>query len=176
MRNVVASALLLVLLASSALAQGTTPARPQRLVTDNAKVLAGAEVAELERSLARLSKHGLAQAIVYIDKKIPQGEDFEAYTLRAANAWGVGSAEKNDGVVLFVFMDDRRMRIEVGKGLEDVLTNEVAQNIVDNELRPAFREEHYAFGLARAIDSIARTLDMGRSLKAQEARKKKQQP
>ena len=123
------------------------------------------EVAELERSLARISKYGLAQAIVYIDKKVPAGADFEAYTLRMANAWGVGSAEKNDGIVLFVFTEDRLVRIEVGKGLEGVLTNDLAKSIIDNELRPAFRDERYAFGLSRAIDSIARTLDAARSAK-----------
>ncbi len=163
----------LVLFASSALAQ-EVPARPTKLVTDNAKLLSNSEVEEIARGLAKVSRYGLAQAIVYIDRKIPAGEDFEAYTLRAANAWGVGSAERNDGVVLFVYTEDRRMRIEVGKGLEDVLTNEVAQSIIDNELRPAFTDERYAFGIARAIDSITRTLDAGRNAKAQEARKKRQ--
>jgi uncharacterized protein len=162
MRNPVASLLLLVLLASSALAEDV-PAKPTRLVTDNAGVLTSHDVTELEQHLARISKHGLAQAIVYIDRTVPPSEDLEAYTLRLANTWGVGSAERNDWVVLFVFVDDRRMRIEVGKGLEEVLTDEAAKGIIDNELRPAFRDGRFAFGLVRALDSIARTLDGGRS-------------
>jgi uncharacterized protein len=171
MRNVLTSTIVAVLLALGAVAQ-EVPERPARLLTDKAGVLSSVEVETLEKSLVRISRYGLAQAVVYIDRKIPAGAEFEAYTLKTANAWGVGSAEKNDGVVLFVFLDDRKMRIEVGKGLEDVLTNEVAQSIIDNELRPAFREERYGFGLVRALDTIARTLDAGRSLKAQEARKK----
>src|SRR5262245_60943596 len=87
--NVLAFAMFLVLFASSALAQ-ESPARPTKLVTDNAKILTSSEVEEIARSLAKISRYGLAQAIVYIDKKLPAGEDFEAYTLRAANTWGVG--------------------------------------------------------------------------------------
>ncbi len=162
MRNPVASLFLLLLLASPALSQ-EVPARPTRLVTDKAGVLSPGEVTQLEQHASRIGKYGLAQAIVYIDHAVPPSESLEAYTLRLANAWGVGSAERNDGVVLFVFLDDRRMRIEVGKGLEDVLTDEAAKGIIDNELRPAFRDGRFAFGLMRALDSITRTLDGARN-------------
>ena len=158
MRNPVAVAVLL-LLACSAAAE-TLPKAPDRHVTDRAGVLNQAETDELERMLTRLETDGLAQTIVYLDRAVPSSEpSLEAYTLRLANAWGVGSRKRNDGVVIFVFMNDRRMRIEVGLGLEKVLTDDVARKIIDGDLKPAFREGRFGEGLKRAIESIRRTLE-----------------
>ena len=154
-------ALLFLLVTSFAAAED--PPTPTRLLTDNVGILKPSEVKTLEQLLSDIEKHELATAIVYIDRAVPPSETLEAYTLRLANAWKVGDAERADGVVVFIFTDDRRMRIEVGLGLEDVLTNDEAKNIIDNKLKPAFRDGRYARGLVNALQSIAQVLDVGRA-------------
>lgn len=154
-------ALLLVLFAPFAAAED--PPAPTRRLTDKVGILKDSEVKTLEQLLSEIESHELATAIVYIDRAVPPSETLEAYTLRLANAWKVGDAERDDGVVIFIFTDDRRMRIEVGLGLEEVLTNDEAKNIIDNKLKPAFRDGRYARGLVNALQSMAQVLDLGRS-------------
>ena len=161
MQRIAPFALLLVLLAPFALADD--PPAPTRRLTDNAGILTPAEIKTLEQLLSDIESHELATAIVYIDRAVPASETLEAYTLRLASAWKVGDAERNDGVVIFIFTNDRRMRIEVGLGLEEVLTDDEAKNIIDNKLKPAFREGRYARGLVSALQSIAQVLDLGRA-------------
>ena len=160
MRRLLPFALLLALVSSAA---ADDPPRPKHYVTDQVGILQPTEIAGLEKTLVDMEKNGLAQMIIYIDRSVPKSETLEAYTLRLADAWGVGNRERNDGVALFVFTDDRRMRIEVGLGLEGTLTNEAAMKILDNDLRPAFREGRFAQGLAQALDSIAKILDAKRA-------------
>lgn len=81
----------------------------------------------------------------------------EDLTLRSVNAWGIGRKGLDDGVALFVFMKDRKLRIEVGLGLESNITNEAAKAIIDERIAPAFRQKQYAKGLHDAIDHV-RTL------------------
>jgi len=159
MRRLLPFALLLALV-SSAVADDL-PQRPAHYVTDQVGILQPSEIAGLEKTLVDIEKNGLAQMIIYIDHSVPKSETLEEYTLRLTNAWGVGNRELNDGVALFVFTDERRMRIEVGLGLEKTLTNEAAKKILDNDLTPAFREGQFAQGLAQALDSIAKMLDVG---------------
>ncbi|HEV7240280.1 MAG TPA: TPM domain-containing protein [Thermoanaerobaculia bacterium] len=161
MQRLAPFAFLLVLFASSAGAED--PPAPTRLLTDNVGILKSSEVKELERMLSAIEKYELAKAIVYIDRAVPPSETLEAYTLRLASAWKVGDANRDDGIVIFVFVDDRRMRIEVGLGLEEVLTNDEARNIIDNKLKPAFRDGRFAQGLASALQSMAQVLDVGRA-------------
>ena len=161
MQRIAPFALLLVLLAPFALADD--PPAPTRRLTDNAGILTPAEIKTLEQLLADIEGHELATAIVYIDRAVPASETLEAYTLRLASAWKVGDAERDDGVVIFIFTNDRRMRIEVGLGLEEALTNDEAKNIIDNKLKPAFRDGRYARGLVNAIQSMAQVLDLART-------------
>ena len=64
----------------------------------------------------------------------------------------------NDGLVIFVFVADRKMRIELGRGLEDAISNANAKSIIDEQLRPAFRQAKYAEGLTQAIREIRELL------------------
>ena len=160
MQRIAPLVLLLVLFAPLAAAED--PPAPTRPLTDNVGILKPSEVNVLEKLLSDIEKHELATAIVYIDHAVPASETLEAYTLRLASAWKVGDAERDDGVVIFIFTDDRRMRIEVGLGLGEILTNEEAKNIIDNKLKPAFRDGRYARGLVNALQSMAQVLDVGR--------------
>ena len=161
MRNLAPALILLTALAFPAAAED--PKAPEQRVTDNAGILKELEVKQLESQLRKLSGYELAEAYVYIAESVPATEELETYTLRLMNAWELGDEELKDGLVIFVFVKDRKMRIEVGLGLEEALPNEAAKHIIDIDLKPAFRDSRYAYGLLRAIDSIARALDLARS-------------
>lgn len=128
--------------------------KPTELVTDRAGVLSPAEIETLTKDLEELEQSGLAQAIIYIDSSLPAGAVLEELTLQSANAWGVRRKGADDGVAIFIFVKDRRMRIEVGRGLEKAISNNDAKSIIDEQLRPAFRQGRFADGLTQAIGSI----------------------
>ena len=91
---------------------------------------------------------------------LPSGEPIvtertlEDFTIRAAQAWGAGRKDWDNGAVLFVFVADRKMRIETGYGLEGALPDQLAARILDNEVRPRFRSGDWAGGLEAGIDAI----------------------
>ena len=78
--------------------------------------------------------------------------------MATANRWGVGQKGKNNGVVFFVFMNDKKMRLEVGLGLEKVLTNAKAQAILDDVVTPRFRKGDFAGGIEDGVDAVIATL------------------
>ena len=113
--------LLLVVVIALAACQTTTPPaskpilpQPTRLVTDTAGILSAEDIAALEADLQDVEKRGLAQMLIYITPSVPPGEVMEDLTLRSVNAWGLGRAGYDDGVAIFVFVDDRKVRIELG--------------------------------------------------------------
>jgi TonB family protein len=128
--------------------------KPTGLVTDTAAVLLPGEAAQLEARLQRLRESRLAEAIVYIASSLPEDAVLEDLTLRAVNAWGIGDAATNNGVAIFVFVQDRKVRIEVGLGLEARISDAAAAAIIKEQIAPSFRETKYAKGLNAAIDRI----------------------
>jgi hypothetical protein len=83
--------------------------------------------------------------------------DIADYTQRVAQAWGVGHKERRNGVVLFVFIQDRKMFIQVGYGLEGALPNATAFDITEYHIKPLFRNGDYEGGLGTGIDLICKT-------------------
>ena len=128
--------------------------RPTRQVFDTAGVLAPESIEKLEARLDRLRKSGLAEAIIYLAPALPDGAVMEELTLKAVNDWGIGDAATDNGVALFAFMRDRKLRIEVGLGLESRISDAAAQAILDERVTPAFRAGKHAEGLSSAIDAI----------------------
>lgn len=128
--------------------------KPTRLVFDTAHVLDAKDRARLEARLERLRDSGLAEAIIYLAPSIPEQTVVEELTLRSANAWRVGDATTNNGLVLFAFIRDRTLRIEVGRGLEARISNAAAKTIIDEHIAPAFRKGKYAEGLDAAMDQL----------------------
>jgi uncharacterized protein len=82
-------------------------------------------------------------------------EDIAAYAIRVVDAWRLGREQIDDGALLLVATDDRRMRIEVGYGLEGAIPDARARQIIDSVLAPRFREGDYATGIDDAVDAIA---------------------
>ena len=84
--------------------------------------------------------------------------DIADYTQRVAQAWGVGQKERRNGVVLFVFIEDRKMFIQVGYGLEGALPDATAFDITERHMKPLFRAGNYEAGLATGIDLICKAI------------------
>ena len=135
------------------------PEKPARYVTDRASVLPAGAAEELNEKLARFERETSNQILVWIDRRLPEGFTLEDFTVRAAQKWGAGQKKTDNGAILFVFTEDRKLRIEVGYGLEGAIPDITAKRIIDGEIVPRFRERDYAGGVeagAAALMAAAR--------------------
>ena len=154
-----------------ALAQGL-PALTGRVV-DAAGMIDAAAEAALAEKLAAFERKSSDQIVV---ATVPDlgGEAIEPYANRLFRHWGLGQGGENNGILLLVARDDRRMRIEVGYGLEGTLTDLHAKLIIDNTMVPAFRAGNFSQGIEGAVDDIILVLEgEGAEL---EARARRNQP
>src|SRR5947208_12755487 len=94
------------------------PAKPDRYVNDHAHVLPAGRAEAIDAKLKSFEQSTSNQIIVYIDRKVPNGTTLEEMSSQAVREWGVGQKDKKNGAILFLFTEDRKMRIEVGYGLE----------------------------------------------------------
>jgi uncharacterized protein len=166
-----ALALLLFVLALPAFAQ-SLPALTGRVV-DNAGIIDAATEASLTSRLEAFEKKSSDQIVVATIQSLG-GEAIEPYANRLFRAWKLGQAGENNGVLLLVAVDDRKMRIEVGYGLEGTLTDLHSKLIIENTMVPAFRAGDFSGGISKAVDDIVMVLEgNGAEL---EARAERNQP
>jgi uncharacterized protein len=130
------------------------PPKPDRYVTDRAGVLPANRAEALNQKLEQFERDTSNQILVWIDRKIPENFTLEDFTVRAAQKWKAGQAKTDNGAVLFVFIDDRKLRIEVGYGLEGVLPDITANRIIQNEIVPRFRSGDYPGGIEAGVDAM----------------------
>jgi uncharacterized protein len=151
----------LALLATVAIAsaQAPQPVPPLRAhVTDLTGTLSAAERDALERRLADFeAKRGSQIAVLIVATTRP--EEIEPYAIRVVEAWQLGREKFDDGALLLVAKDDRRLRIEVGDGLEGVLTDLVAKRIVSDVIAPRFRAGDFAGGVEAGVDVILKVVE-----------------
>jgi uncharacterized protein len=131
----------------------TLPPPPAAYFNDYAGVVSAADAQRLDAKLRRFAEETSTQVVVAIFRKLPS-PSLEDFTVRTAESWRVGRKDWDNGAVLFVFVDDRKMRIETGYGLEGALPDQLAARILDNEVRPRFRAGDWAGGLEAGIDAI----------------------
>jgi uncharacterized protein len=127
-----------VLATGAARAEAPIPPAPERFVTDRAHVLSPTTTAEVDARLAATERATGHQVLVYVDRTTG-GVPIEDWAVRAFERWRVGRRGIDDGVVLFLFTDDRRARIEVGYGLEGVLPDVRAARIIREQVVPRMR-------------------------------------
>lgn len=126
--------------------------------TDTTGTLDDAALASLRaKSLELQRRKGSQLMLLMVAATAP--ESIEAYAQRVFEQWRPGRAGIDDGVLIVVAKDERRMRIQVGYGLEQTLSDEVAARVIDEYLAPAFRDGDYAGGLARASDAVIGVID-----------------
>jgi len=122
-------------------------------VTDLTQTLAPAETAALEAKLADWETRTSNQLVVLMVPSTQQ-EPIEAYSLRVAEKWRIGRKGQDNGALFLIAKNDRKMRIEVGYGLEGVLPDVTANRIIREDVAPAFRDGKFAAGINTGVDRI----------------------
>jgi len=153
---------LLILLLATACEQDQPPPKPALELTgrvvDAAQLLTIAEERVLTAKLAALETHYGAQLVVATTPSL-LGQEINIYSIDLARAWGLGSRDRNDGLLLLVAPSERRVRIEVGKGLERTLPDELCKHIIDEKMTPHFRTQQVARGVNDGVDALIRAID-----------------
>ncbi len=171
-RGVAVAVLALVALASSALAAPKFPPLTGRVV-DDAKLLSPEAEQKLTDELADL-EHKTGHQVVVATIPDLQGYPIEDYGYQLGRAWKIGDEKRDDGVVFLVAPNDRKVRIEVGYGLEPVLTDALSSTIIQAKVLPAFRSGNLEQGVVDGAEAVIQQLslpeDQARALAAQPAK------
>jgi uncharacterized protein len=128
-------------------------------VTDAARIIPGNVEARLTQKLAALEQQSQRQLVVATIPDL-QGYEISDYGYRLGREWGIGDKERNDGVLLIVAPAERKVRIEVGYGLEPVLTDGLSWQIVNNAIVPRFRDGDMPGGIEAGVDAIVSQLTL----------------
>jgi uncharacterized protein len=151
----------LSLLLSQTWAYAQRTAVPQlwgHAVHDEAHILSTATIDHLEGLLKAHEDSTSNQIAVLIIPSL-EGEVLEEYSLRVAHdEWKLGQKKNDNGVLLLIVVDDHKVRIEVGYGLEGVLTDAITSRIIRNEIAPHFRESEYDAGVTAAVEAIIKSI------------------
>jgi uncharacterized protein len=131
------------------------PKRPEppRLVNDLAGVLSADQQNTLERKLVAYDDSTSNQVAVVLIKTLDE-YPIEEYSLKLFRDWGIGNQKTNNGILIIAAIDDHKIRIEVGYGLEGAVPDIIANTIITNDIVPAFRSGDYYQGLDQATTSI----------------------
>lgn len=152
MNRLFTTLLLLVLLCAPAAARDIPAA--QGYVNDNAGLLSQTTQKKLEQFLRDFEKSDSTQIVVLTIPTL-EGEALEEYALRVLETWGVGQQDKDNGALLLIAKEERKIRIEVGYGLEGRLTDLLAGRIIDNEISPRFKQGDFDGGIIAGAVGIA---------------------
>jgi uncharacterized protein len=154
-----AVALVLALCALVAGAQDFVPVpKLERRVTDLTGTLTPDQIATLDQRLAAFEqKKGSQIAVLMVPTTRP--EAIEQYAIRVADAWKVGRAKVDDGLILIVAKNDQRLRIEVGYGLEGVIPDAIAKRVIRETIAPHFLTGDFYGGIADGTDRLMRLID-----------------
>ena len=134
-------------------------APPAQYLDDQAGLLSPAFVAAKNQYIEHLSRTmKIAQINVVILPRVPGGS-VEDFTIRAATAWKLGVAGVDNGLLLFIFRDERLLRLEVGYGLEAVIPDALAERLLAEQLVPAFSRGQYETGVEDFLDVLDKTLE-----------------
>jgi uncharacterized protein len=148
--------LVLALLVAAPAAAQTYPALSGRVV-DQAELLSPAQEAELSTRLEALERASSRQLVVATVSSL-EDVPIEDYGYQLGRHWRIGQGNINNGVILLVAPNERRVRIEVGYGLEPVITDALSSQIVDRQILPRFRQNDYAGGIIAGADALIQQL------------------
>lgn len=149
--------LFLLLAAAAVHAQPAVPPLTGR-VMDHGDVLSSQTERTLDLSLSAHEDSTSNQVVVLTVPSL-EGESVEGYATRVFNAWGLGRADTDNGILVLIARDEREMRIEVGYGLEGTLTDSRAGRIIRSEFIPSFRDGDYDAGTLAGVGAILGTLE-----------------
>ena len=148
---------LLVCWAFAAAADVAVPPLSGRVV-DQTGTLSAGDISALTQTLKNLeTRKGSQVAVLIVPTTAP--ETIEQYSIRVAEAWKIGRKKIDDGALLVVAKNDRKLRIEVGYGLEGALTDVTSKRIIDEIIVPKFRNGDFAGGISAGVDRIVAVID-----------------
>jgi len=149
--------LFLLIVSQQILAQRVQHVDPQNkiknYVTDKTGTLTSSQLSALETKLSGFDKQTSTQIVVYMMSSL-DGGSLEDKSIDIAEQNGIGKKSKNNGVLLFIVKDDRKLRIEVGYGLEGALTDAISDQIIRKEITPYFKNGQYYEGINAGVDAI----------------------
>lgn len=148
------AALAAVLLGPLTARGGAAPPAPTRYVTDGSGVLPPERAEALERKLADFERRTSTQVLVWIAPRVPEGTTAEELGADAIRAWGVGQRGRDNGAVLFLFTEDRAMRLATGYGLEGAIPDVRAKQILRDLVKPHLQRGDVAAGVEAGVDAI----------------------
>src|SRR5690606_22043988 len=134
-------------------AQNDFPDKPRRLVNDYTQTLSPSQVQALESKLVAFNDSTTTQIAVVL---IPSLNGYEVgdYGVRLAQKWGIGGKENDNGILLLASLEDRKVTIQTGYGVEGAVPDAIAYRIINNEIKPSFSRQDYFTGLDNAIDAL----------------------
>lgn len=148
---------ILSLIPDICLAQIKVPPLANRRIHDEVGALSQQTIAYLEQSLKTFEDSTSNQIAVLIINSL-EGESIDQFGIRVADQWKLGTQGNDNGVILLIAMGDRKMRIEVGQGLEGPLPDAICNRIIRNEMAPSFRRGDYDTGVLASVDAIRKAI------------------
>ena len=156
LRPILASVAALLLAGACAADQSPQPESALELtgrVVDAAEILEPDFEAELTQTLAQLEEDTLVQLVIATTPDL-EGQSIEEYSLDLARGWAIGSAQRDDGLLVLIAPNERKVRIEVGYGLEASVKDEEAAQIIQDDMLPSFRNEDFQSGVAAGVERL----------------------
>jgi len=138
-------------------AEVAVPALSGRVI-DQTKTLTPEQLRTLDQKLREIEARKGSQVVVLM---VPttKPEEIEQFAIRVADKWKIGRKKVDDGAILFIAKNDRTVRIEVGYGLEGVLTDALSKRIIDGTMIPRFKQQDFYGGISAGVDQIGRVID-----------------
>lgn len=143
----------IALLLTTSLVAKEVPQPTNFLVNDYARIMQDGEVKRLGDKLRQYAKETSTQIVIVTEESL-EGEDAFEYSHRLAKTWGIGGEKNDNGILIYVALQERAIRIQTGYGTEGFLPDVMAKRIIDNIMVPAFRENRYYAGFDRATNAI----------------------
>ena len=132
----------------------TIPSKPDRYFNDYAAVVDPTVAAQLNEELAQFERSNNCQIVAAIYNRMDSGTDIADYAQRVAERWGVGQKGKNNGLVIFVFIQDRKSYIVVGYGLEGKIPDITAKRLIESEMVPLFKQGKFTQGMVQTVRAV----------------------
>jgi uncharacterized protein len=146
--------ILFLLVSLRGFAAEVIPPAPTRYFNDYARVVSPATAERLNSMLEDFERESSSQIVVAVFPKMQSDSSIEDYTVRVARAWKAGQEQKNNGAVLFVFIQDRKMYVQVGYGLEGALPDAICKRIIEEQIAPRFKAGDFDGGLTAGVQSL----------------------
>ena len=149
-----AVAILFLLAGFRLFAAEVIPPKPAAYFNDYANVVSTGTAAQLNQTLEDFERQSSDQIVVAVYPTMQSDSSIEDYTVRVFRSWMVGQKDKNNGAVLFVFVQDHKMFLQTGYGLEGVLPDALCKRIIDEQISPRFKAGDFDGGLTAGVQSI----------------------